>query len=132
MVLILNGIASLLIIRIKGIKLLRGQTWVDDLLGAHDAGSILSILLWQPISLLSQCDPVRNWARMRQTLVAGLLDVWLASISDFDASPQRSFAGSLLAELPNMLNYRTSKRQALGCHVCRRQCKVPVQLFILR
>ena len=29
MVLILNGIVALLI-RIKGIKLLRGQTWVDD------------------------------------------------------------------------------------------------------
>ena len=32
MVLILNGIVALLI-RIKGIKLLRGQTWVDDPIG---------------------------------------------------------------------------------------------------
>ena len=50
MVLILNGIAALLI-GIKGIKLLGGDTWVDDPMGAHGACSILSILFLMAASL---------------------------------------------------------------------------------
>ena len=50
MVLILNGIAALLI-RIKIIKLLGGQTWVDDPMGAHCACAILSILFPMAASL---------------------------------------------------------------------------------
>ena len=67
MVLILNGIAALLI-RIKGIKFLGQQTWVDDFMAARGACSILSILFPMAASLYylyttymsSQCDPVRN------------------------------------------------------------------------
>ena len=47
MVLILNGIAALLI----RIKVLGGQTWVDDPMGAHWACSILSILFPMAASL---------------------------------------------------------------------------------
>ena len=50
MVLILNGIAALLI-RIKSIKLLGGQTWVDDPMGAHGVCSILSIFFPMAASL---------------------------------------------------------------------------------
>ena len=47
-VLIPNGIAALLIIRVKGIKVLRGQTWVDD--PHKKVLSLLSCFFWQPIS----------------------------------------------------------------------------------
>ena len=62
MVLILNGIAALLLIRIKGIKLLRGQTWVDDLMGAHGACSILSILF--PMEASLYVEPMRPCAKL--------------------------------------------------------------------
>ena len=50
MTLILNGIAALLI-RIKGIKLLGGKTWVDDPRGAQGACSILSLVSYGGQSL---------------------------------------------------------------------------------
>ena len=87
MVLILNGIAALLI-RIESIKLLGAQTWVDDPMGAHGACSILSILFTMAASLY--VEPMRSDAELSwdasQMPVAGLLDIWLTSISDFDAS----------------------------------------------
>ena len=66
--------------------------------------------------------------------VAGLLDIWLTSISDFDASVHRGFAGGLLAELLNMVTSRYRKREhrALGCRGCRRRDGVAMQLSMLR
>ena len=65
----------------------------------------------------------------------GFPDVWLASISDFDASVHQglTFAGSLLAELLNMETWRYRKRenQALGCRICRRRDRVAMQLSML-
>ena len=62
MMLILNGIAALQIIRIKGIKLLRGQTWVDDPMGAHGACSILSFLF--PITVSLYVEPIGPCAEL--------------------------------------------------------------------
>ena len=61
MVLILNGIAALLI-RIKGIKLLGGETWVDDPMGAHGACSILPILF--PMAASLYVEPMRSCAEL--------------------------------------------------------------------
>ena len=61
MVLILNWIAALLI-RIKGIKLLGGETWVSDPMGAHGAYSFLSILL--PMAASLYVEPVRSCAEL--------------------------------------------------------------------
>ena len=73
--------------------------------------------------------------------VAGLLDIWLTSISDFDASVHCGFAGGLLAELLNMVTSRyrgggggggKREHRALGCRVCRRRDGVAMQLSMLR
>ena len=56
MVLILNGITAI-IIRIKGIKLLRRQAWVDDPMGTHRACSILSVNL--PMAASLYVEPMR-------------------------------------------------------------------------
>ena len=66
-------------------------------------------------------------------LVAGLLDILLASISDFDASIH-CLAGGLLAELLNMVTscYREREHRSLGCRVCRRRDGVTMQLSMLR
>jgi hypothetical protein len=61
MVLILNGITAI-IIRIKGIELLRRQAWVDDPVGTHGACSILSVKL--PVAASLYVEPVRTCAEL--------------------------------------------------------------------
>ena len=110
MVLILNGITAI-IIRIKGIELLRRQAWVDDPVGTHGACSILSVKL--PVAASLYVEPVRTCAELcydsPQMFVARLLDVRFAFIPDFDTRVHYSFAGGLLAELLDMLRLRRSE-----------------------
>ena len=69
MVLILNGIPALLI-SIIGIKLLGGETWVDDPMGAHGACSILPILFSMAASLY--VEPMPSASRKRQLSPDGI------------------------------------------------------------
>ena len=87
MVLILNRVTAV-VIRLKAIKVLRSKAWVDYFVAAHGACSICFLQF-----LVAACpyeEPMRSCAKLgydtSKVSIPGLLNVWLASIAELDAS----------------------------------------------
>ena len=112
MVLILDRVTAV-IIRIKAIKILRSKAWVDNSVAAHGACSICPLQL-----LVAAClyvEPMRSCAKLgydtSEVSVASLLNVWLASIAELDASVHCRLARSLHIQLLHMLTLGRLKRK---------------------